>query len=179
MIKGVGYKILTQNNLIAIDGCLKKVVDMVTGVVYHIPNYCICEPTFIKKLDIDNTSNGAMLNVTYSFLIYIKLKMNDFYGNKTTLIQILSTSTGYELKTLYAKLNKLDLRRLALRLIYKGFEITNDLILNQIKYDEISNITVIMRLLTDKKQNFNSDNDIEKLVSHTSVINLIVGDEQE
>jgi len=76
--------------------------------------------------------------------------MFDFYANKTTLINIMNNKKGINLKKLYAKENNLELDKIYLRLIYKGFEITDDFILNKVKFDEISNISVIMRFLTIK-----------------------------
>jgi hypothetical protein len=77
--------------------------------------------------------------------------MFDFYENKTTLINILNTKNGLTLKKQYVRENRIDMDKITIRLIYKGFEITNDLVLNKVKFDEISNISVIIRCNTIKE----------------------------
>jgi hypothetical protein len=45
---------------------MKTIVDMSTGEIYNIPNYCICEPTFVKKLEENPSMVGEILNVILS-----------------------------------------------------------------------------------------------------------------
>lgn len=71
--------------------------------------------------------------------------MHDFYNNKTTLITISNKENGLSLKNLYLKMNKLDNKNTIIRLIYGGFEIKDDLLLNKIKFNEISMVSVIVR----------------------------------
>jgi len=134
----VAQQLLTENGLEAIDGCMKTIVDIYTGEIYRIPNYCICEPTFVKKFEDSDDTAAELLN----------LKMFDFYGNRTTLVTIMSNKKGIDLKELYAIENGLIFDKITIRLIYRGFEITDDLILNKVKFDEFSNISVSIRYRT-------------------------------
>jgi len=74
--------------------------------------------------------------------------MFDCYENRTTLVTIMSDKKGIDLKNLYAIENGLILDKITIRLIFRGFEITDDLILNKVKFDENSNISVLIRYLT-------------------------------
>ena len=63
-ITGKAQQTLTENGLEAMDGCMKTIVDMYTGEIYRIPNYCICEPTFVKKFEDTADTVAELLNVT-------------------------------------------------------------------------------------------------------------------
>lgn len=67
----IAEQILTENHLVALDGCMKTIVDMQTGEVYQIPNFCICEPTFVKKLEEDIVEEQK-LNVYLIFTFSLK-----------------------------------------------------------------------------------------------------------
>jgi len=51
---------------------MKTIVDLSTGEIYRIPNYCICEPTFVKKLEENPNEEGELLNVR---LLYNSFKL--------------------------------------------------------------------------------------------------------
>jgi hypothetical protein len=110
-------QLLSSANLVALDGCLKCVVDPYTGIVYNIPNYCITDPVYKKQFNKEILQKAEI--ILHLDLLYV-------FNNVIHPVKVSNKITGLELKALFCKLENIDINKHKIRLLAKGQELKND-----------------------------------------------------
>ena len=114
---------LAQNNFRTLDGCINICVDP-EGNIYRVPNYCVNDPYF--ELVLLPKSGGNYNNI-------INIILFDVLRKQKQSLKVNENTTGEEIIKYYANINKIDLGRNTVRLLFGGGIIRNDETLYQHK----------------------------------------------
>lgn len=125
--------LLSSANLVALDGCLKCVVDPYTGIIYNIPNYCITDPVYKKQFNKEILLKEEQI---------INIQLIHVFNNTFHDLKVSNKITGLELKELFCKLENLEMKQYKIRLLAKGQELRNDTQLCLFNIDEGDKIQV-------------------------------------
>lgn len=111
--------------------------------MYHIPNFCICDPYIEKDLKIFETMYDDLEEVNLSISVY-------YYENKNTYkFKLRNKCTGFDLKHKFAQLIQFDKRNNRMRVFYKGQEILDS---HCLYYHSIQNDSLIQVISTSKTE---------------------------
>jgi len=128
-----GPLLLAEYNIKCVNGCINHLIDD-KGNEYRIPNYCINEPYFERKLNHDEIKEA---------IIDIKLYGN-FEGNLFEFdLKVNKKLTGKELKNIIKNKQNLD-NNINIRLFVSGAEIKEDQLLYQHNLNDNSHIHLVM-----------------------------------
>ena len=116
-----GPLLLAEYNIKCKNGCINHLIDK-NGIEYKIPNYCINEPYFERKLN----ENIKIENII-SLRIYgnYKGELFEFY------LRVSDKITGKQLKDIIKSTKNLD-NNVNIRIFEQGFEIKDEHILYQL-----------------------------------------------
>jgi len=117
---------LKKSNLETVNGKINELMDL-KKKIYRIPNYCINLP-FLEKTINSIEENHEIKKM--SLILY------DFYENKKTNINISDNIKIEEIKQRYSEHNKLDLKKIKLRLLFGGAELKDENYLYQYNFQE-------------------------------------------
>ena len=124
---------LEKNNLKTYSGCINHIVDE-KGNHYYVPNFCINEPYFERDFILNKPIPEKEINIIlYETTIF-------FQEN----FQVNNQIKGFELKELFAKKARIDLKKRKLRLFFGGNEIKDEHILAQHNLDNDYKIQVMI-----------------------------------
>ena len=101
---------LAEHGFKTVEGCINLCVDP-QGNIYKVPNYCINDPYFEKELKPKNRGNANKI---------IKIELLNVSKNIKYNLNANENTKGIDLINYYAKLNKIDLKRFVIRLLYGG-----------------------------------------------------------
>ena len=114
---------LAEKNFRTLDGCINMCVDP-EGNVYRVPNYCVNDPYF--ELELLPKSGGNNNNI-------INIILFDVLRKQKNSLKISENTNGEEIIKYYANINKIDLQKNTIRLLFGGGIIRNDETLYQHK----------------------------------------------
>ena len=101
---------LAEHGFKTVEGCINLCVDP-QGNIFRVPNYCINDPYFEKELKPKNRGNANKI---------IKIELLNVSKNIKYNLNANENTKGSDLINYYAKLNKIDLKRYVIRLLYGG-----------------------------------------------------------
>ena len=122
--------LLEEYNIKTVNGCINHLVDS-EGNYYHVPNYCINEPTF----EINNINENEVKEQN------IKIKI---YGWKNLEIEIDNKLKGMDLKNLIKNRLSIEDDKI-IRLFSRGNEIKNDDYLYKFDFNENSPVMLLVK----------------------------------
>jgi uncharacterized ubiquitin-like protein YukD len=131
--------LLISANLVALDGNIKCVVDPYSGAIFNIPNFCIGDPLFKRKI-YDNLPKAEKI---------IKVELIFVFKNTTHHLKISNKSSGNDIKEMFCKLENLQIDQYQIRLLSKGQEIKNDSLLCMYNIEDGDKIQVSCRKLDE------------------------------
>lgn len=118
--------ILKKYNLSTLNGRINELIDN-KHRIYRIPNYCINDPLFEKKIaEIDETHQIKKMTVT----------LYDVYEVKKTNISVSDNIKIGEIKKRFAHHNDLDMSKYKIRLLFGGSDLKDDDYLYQYNFQE-------------------------------------------
>ena len=134
-------QLLSAASLIPLDGRMNCIVDPITGEVFNIPNFCICDPLYKKIIKKDENFEETIIKIQ---LIYV-------FKNTNHVVQISNKITGIELKKIFCKLENAEYAKHQIRLLAKGQEIKDDLQVCYLGIKDEDKIQVSCRLLDENE----------------------------
>ena len=90
------------------------------NVIYNVPNWCICDPVYVKDFETFKNSENLIKEVNVTVILcYV-------FDNKETAIKISNKAKGKDLKRIYSQMENKPLEKYRLRLLFKGQEIQDE-----------------------------------------------------
>ena len=126
-----------NNGFKTLEGCINMCVDK-QGNVFRVPNYCINDPYFEIQLKPKNGGNSNN---------FINIVLINVSKNSKVNLKVNENTKGGDIINNYAKMNKIDLKRYIIRLLYGGGLIREEETLYQhsVKNGDMVQISVFKR----------------------------------
>ena len=114
-------------------------------IVFHVPNYCICDPVFERDYEKIKEENKDIPEETIVVLLYYLAQ------NKTIKIHATNKSKVIKLKEAFAKKLDIDLNTHKIRMLFRGQELLDE---NKLCYNKVENMSKI-QVMVNEIQNEN------------------------
>ena len=114
-------------------------------IVFHVPNYCICDPVFERDYEKIKEENKDIPEEKIVVLLYYLAQ------NKTIKIHATNKSKVIKLKEAFAKKLDIDLNTHKIRMLFRGQELLDE---NKLCYNKVENMSKI-QVMVNEIQNEN------------------------
>ena len=114
-------------------------------IVFHVPNYCICDPVFERDYEKIKEENKDIPEEKIVVLLYYLAQ------NKTIKIHATNKSKVIKLKEAFAKKLDIDLNTHKIRMLFRGQELLDE---NKLCYNKVENMSKI-QVMVNEMQNKN------------------------
>lgn len=109
-------------------------------IVFHVPNYCICDPVFERDYEKIKEENKDIPEEKIVVLLYYLAQ------NKTIKIHATNKSKVIKLKEAFAKKLDIDLNTHKIRMLFRGQELLDE---NKLCYNKVENMSKIQVMVNE------------------------------
>ena len=109
-------------------------------IIFHVPNYCICDPVFERDYDKIKEENKNIEEKKIVVLLYYLAL------NKTIKIHATNKTKIIKLKEAFAKNMNIDLNTHKIRLLFRGQELLDE---NKLCYNKVEDMSKIQVMVNE------------------------------